>query len=329
MLLDEHWQGWKHEYRWSCPEGHVFNTRFGPQWLPICRICTPKTISRVQREIATFIEGLGIHITMNDRKVIAPYELDILVEDRKLAVEINGVYFHDDRAKQAGYHKLKADLAEKAGMRLLQVTDAEWIGRRALVEDRLRSVLGCLQHKLNARSCEVRALTHTQATQFCEQHHLHGAAQASIRYGLYHANELVSVMTLAKPRFRKDHDLELIRFVSKTGTSVRGAASKLLAYARREHVGSIISYCDRRYGDGNVYRHLGFTELDRTKPGYSWFHLNGSIISRIGAQKHRLAKLLPRFSNTLSERQNMHAHGYWCVEDAGNIVFSLSADTDC
>ncbi len=90
-------------------------------------------------------------------------------------------------------------------------------------------------------------------------------------------------MTLAKPRFRKDHDLELIRFVSKTGTSVRGAASKLLAYARRERVGSIISYCDRRYGDGNVYRHLGFTELDRTKPGYSWFHLNGSIISRIGA----------------------------------------------
>jgi very-short-patch-repair endonuclease len=62
---------------------------------------------------------------VNDRKAIAPKELDIFFEDKKIAVEINGIYFHNDVVKDKNYHVEKTVLCERAGIRLFHFWDFE------------------------------------------------------------------------------------------------------------------------------------------------------------------------------------------------------------
>lgn len=322
-LLDTKWQGFRHSYRWRCQKGHEYEKAIPDGMLPVCRTCHP-TSSGPQRELHSWLESLGEKVTANDRVIIKPYELDLVLPAHKLAIELNGVYFHDDRAKESGYHRMKADLAEKAGIQLVQVTDAEWVGSNELVKDRLLALLGRISAKVYARSCDLVDVETPEARAFCEVNHLQGWASASTRLGLKYRGELVALMTFTKPRFNKRHAHELVRFCTKVGLKVPGGASRLLKAARSRLADSIVSYADRRYSTGKLYRALGFTLEGTSPPNYWWVNLKGEVYPRYATQKHRLSKLLPKFDASLSERDNMHANGYWCIEDAGHLVFSIS-----
>ncbi len=52
--------------------------------------------SRAEEEIVTFLEEAdpGIKITLNDKKTIKPLELDIHLNDKKIAIEFNGMMWH-------------------------------------------------------------------------------------------------------------------------------------------------------------------------------------------------------------------------------------------
>lgn len=319
---DRAWVHHDHPYRWRCVSGHGFTASINDGRRPRCPTCYPRT-SQPQRDIQVLLEKGGFAVTANDRSIISPYELDIVLPEHRVAIEVNGVRFHGD-AKPAGYHRMKLDRCTAAGWRLVQVTDAEWLGKPLLVEDRLLSILGVRGRRLQARSCEVRHITAADARWFCEGNHLQGWSVAATCLGLFSGQELVGVATLGKPRFNRKADHELVRLCFKLGTSVVGGASKLLAAFRRQHQGSIISYCDLRYSTGEVYRKMGFTQTHATAPGYFYVNLKGDVLSRHQAQKHRLHKVLKRFDPLLSERDNLYANGYWRIEDAGHLVFVLS-----
>ena len=170
----------------------------------------------------------------------------------------------------------------------------------------------------------MRELDSKTANEFLEQNHLQGGDNSSIRYGLYHGDELVTVMTFGKPRFSKSYDWELIRFASKCGCNVVGGASKLLNHFRSSHSGSIVSYADRRHSDGHLYEKLGFVLEGVSKPNY-WYVRGGEKLSRYACQKHRLKDVLGEaFDPNLSEFENMSLNGWTRVHDCGNMVFVKS-----
>ena len=130
-------------------------------------------------------------------------------------------------------------------------------------------------------------------------------------------------MTFGKPRFNKNHDWELIRFASKLGIHVVGGASKLLAHFRKSHSGSVVSYADRRYSDGNLYEKLGFKKAGVSKPNY-WYVKKNSRLSRYACQKHKLQAVLgDGFDPNLSEEENMYMNGWTRYHDCGNLVYVL------
>ncbi|MBR4316253.1 MAG: hypothetical protein IKP65_04695 [Alphaproteobacteria bacterium] len=94
---------------------------------------------------------------------------------------------------------------------------------------------------------------------------MQGKDNSSIKLGLFHENELVSVMTFGKPRFNKNYQYELIRFASKLGYQIIGGASKLLTcFINQYHPESIISYADRRYSNGELYEAIGFELIGKS-----------------------------------------------------------------
>ena len=60
----------------------------------------------------------------NDRKTLFPKELDIYLQDYKIAIENNGMYWHsDDQYK----HINKLKLCTDNNIRLLQFWDYQWL----------------------------------------------------------------------------------------------------------------------------------------------------------------------------------------------------------
>lgn len=319
----QEWKGFTETYEWKCNAGHEFKQAIPNGTHPVCRTCSPTT-SKAHREIQHFIESLGFSTEENNRSIIKPYELDIVVKSKKIAVEINGVYFHNTDAVGPGYHKMKSDMAEESSYQLIHITDAEWIGKQELVKSRLKAILGVGQTVIYARNCETVALTSKDAKAFCEANHMQGSAPSSINFGLKYKDRVVAVMTFGKSRFAKDTDFELVRLAYLKDHAVVGGASKLLKAFRRQYPSSsLISYCDRRYSVGKVYHNLGFKRTGITPPNYVYVHLDGRTYSRYQAMKHKLPKLLKTFDPEKTEFENMRANGFWKIEDSGNIVYKM------
>lgn len=119
--------------------------------------------------------------------------------------------------------------------------------------------------------------------------------------------------------------LTYIAVYSLNPISVIGGASKLLVYFEKSFKpSSLISYANRRWSNGNLYRKLGFTYSHATKPSYYYFHTTdvSKVYSRVQFQKHKLKEKLKEFNPELSEKTNMFANGYRRIYDCGQLVFT-------
>jgi very-short-patch-repair endonuclease len=165
------------------------------------------------------------------------FELDEYIEEKKLAIELDGLYWHSDEAKPDPlYHLNKTEMCEKLGIRLIHIFDVEWILKNEIVKSRIMSLFGIYSRTIYARSCEVRVLhDKSESGKFQDENHIQGAVWSSIDIGLYYGDELVSLMTFGGCRLDKSHEWELLRFCSKLNTRVVGGAGKLLKYFEKKY----------------------------------------------------------------------------------------------
>lgn len=338
LFSEEEYEGMQGEhygkvYRWKCVKcGTEFdfsshNTGVHSELgtcFPTCPNCYKKgTVSFGELQLLDYIKSIYTgEVVENAHNVIRPYELDIYLPEKHLAIEFDGLYWHsEEKGKNRMYHANKTRMCEEHGIHLLHVFEDEWIDHEEIVKDRIRSVLGVGQNRIFARNCDVREIDSHMSNEFLDANHLQGGDNAPIRYGLFHNNELVSVMTFGKPRFSSSYDYEMIRFASRIGVNVVGGASKLLVYFKRNHSGTIVSYADRRYSNGSLYEKLGFTLDHVSSPNYWWFK-SKTKLGRYECQKHLLSKLLgDGFIQEQSESENMIRNGYRRIYDCGNIVY--------
>lgn len=266
-------------------------------------------------------------IELNTRSVISPLELDIYLPDLKLAIEYNGTYWHSELSgKDKKYHISKMQQCNDKGIRLIQVTDVEWITKRNIIESKIIQALKQTGTKIYARKCEIVEVSNAVAREFQDNTHVQGSCNARYNYGLQYEGEIVALMTFSKPRYHNKFQYEMIRYSTKLNTSVVGGASRLLKhFIRVISPISIISYCDLRYGTGNMYEQIGMTFAYSTPPNYKYFKRNSGscpeLYTRVAFQKHKLASKLEVFNPDLTEYQNMIANGYDRIWDCGNHVY--------
>ena len=290
-----------------------------------CPFCYPSNRSISEKDIAEYVSKF-VDIHINDRTILSGAlnpELDIYIPSKNIAIEYNGLFWHSENmGKDYKYHLDKTKLCEERGIRLIQIFEDEWLTKSSIVKNRIKNILGITPYRIYARKCKVKEIESSLSSKFLDKYHIQGNCNSSIRLGLFYKNRLVSLMTFGKPRFNKSYDWELLRFVTIGSFNVVGAAGKLLNYFRENHNGSIISYADRRWSQGNLYLNLGFREIESSAPAY--FYTKDHVrYSRVKFQKHKLKDILPIFDENLSEKQNMENNGYMRVWDCGNKVFVL------
>lgn len=289
--------------------------------------------SGAEKEIVVWIkDSLGIEdVIVNDRKIIYPKEIDIVVPGSGIAIEHNGIYWHSfgktETTEEKRMHIDKLEACREKGLMLLQINEDEWFSetKRGIWKSIIASKLGKV-FRIGARTCRLESVDTAEKTKFLNANHLQGAHASERNYGLYYQDDLVALMTFAKPRYSSKHQWEMIRFCSKTMLSVTGGAARLLrAFIQDQSPKSIITYADRRYSSGKMYEALGFQWSHDTEPNYSYFDpKTTSRSSRILYQKHKLADRIKHFDPKLSERENMFANGFRRMWDCGNRVFTMT-----
>lgn len=293
-----------------------------------CTTCLPYNKSKLENEVLDFCYRLNNNVESNDRKIIAPFELDIVVKEHNLAIEFDGLFFHSSHIvdnETPYYHLTKTQRCEEQGIQLFHIFENEWVdySKQAIWKSIISNRLG-KSERIYARKCDIRIVNNEDKRNYLIRNHLQGDCPSSVNLGLYYNDELVSLITFGKSRFNKKYDWELLRFCNTLNTSVVGGASKLLKHFRKYHTGSIISYADKRRSNGNLYKQLGFEHLHDSPPNYWYFRTSELVLhSRIKFQKHKLKDKLDYFNANLSESENMYNNGYRKIYDCGNQVWVL------
>jgi hypothetical protein len=256
--------------------------------------------------------------------IIKPHQLDIFIPSHNLAIEYNGLYWHSEEFLKNNYHLNKTIECEKQGIQLIHIFEDEWLHKQNIVKSRLLNILGLIKNKIYARKTEIKEISSIQAKNFLDNNHLQGFTNSTIRIGLFYDNELISVMLFNKPRLGigSSYDgYELTRFANKLNTSVIGGASKLLKhFINTYQPKEIISYADRRWSQGDLYKKLGFIETHINKPNY-WYVINKNRKHRFGFRKHSLKE--KGFDINKTEHEIMLERGIYRIYDCGTITYSL------
>lgn len=303
----------------------------GDRYALNCINCN-KRVNKAQNTIASFVQSLiGIDPEQNNRVLIKPLELDILINN-KFAIEYCGAIWHSSRfGKSSTYHQEKLDACTAKDIRLITMFDDEWKNKEDICKSRIRNLLGLTNNKIYARKCEIKKIPNEDALAFCLKNHIQGKGQTNKSYGLYYENNLVSVMTFSLPSAskagkKKDYDWELNRFCSLLDTVVIGGANKILAAFRKDYPKDrIITFCDLRWGNGKVYENMGFKFLYRTRPNYYYIgeSTNWERKHRFGFTKQKLINLFSETDITLTEKQIALKNGLFQMHDCGHLKFIL------
>ena len=297
-------------------------------YLPSCKCSYYQYYSVIEDEVYLFLKSIlddDIEIYRNRRDILDNrQEIDIFIPKHNLAIEINGVYWHSESlGKYRNYHLYKTEKCKQKGIHLIHILDYEWLFKKPILESIIRNKLGKNENKIYARKCEIKKIEDNKVVRkFLDENHIQGYTHSPINLGLYYNNELVSLMTFGKSRFKKNsNEYELIRFCNKLNYSIMGGSSKLLKHFEKhyqpdDHI--LMSFSDRRFFEGGMYEKLGFTMNKVLPPSYIYWKDN-IIKNRMSCQKHKLNKLLDKFDSNLTEYENMRNNGWRRVWDSGNI----------
>lgn len=306
-----------HEFYYNCWNGSHVSHCF------MCPVCYGG--SSEESQIAEYLDELGIDYITNDKKILNGLELDVFIPKHNLAIEYDGLYWHSETVgKDKNYHLNKTKKCEEQGIQLLHVFSYEWNLKREIVKSIIASKLGIYHNKYYGRKCVVREIDTKTKNQFLEKNHIQGADKSKCKLGLYHDNELVSVMTFGKRSLGKgDSKLELIRFCNKLNCTVIGGASKLFNFFLNNYEvdSDITTYCDRRYSIGGFYDKLGFTYSHSSQPSYYYFRNDLEMINRNRMMKHKMSKMLEKFNPNLTEVENARNNKYNRIWDCGTHVY--------
>ena len=307
-------------YEWEAPVYQLVNhgTR--------CPECSHNGKSGAEEELRNYvIKLLGADaVIANDRTVIPPHELDIYIPERNIAIEYNGLYWHNERrGKKRSYHRDKALSCKDAGVQLITVWEDEWQYRRDTVKSMIAHKLGVSPAgKVYARQTKVVELTAQQAREFCERYHIQGFVQGGLYAGLVDgAGDLVAVSVWRK----NGAHAYLERYC--TSQVVVGGMGKLLAYglswARLVGVVDIVTFADLSVSDGDLYEKLGFVKDKVLRPDYRYI-VNGRRVHKFNYRKKRF-KEDPNlvWQDGLSESELAILNGIDRVWDCGKIRYKL------
>lgn len=298
-----------------------------------CHICHPieQIMGSTKFEISfeAFLNEIKVKYYKNCRRIITPQEIDYYLPDYNIGFELDGLFWHCEEQKpDPEYHLKKTEKCMERGVRLIHIFEDEWLYKSDICKSIIKNILNMDKIRIGARKCEVREIDKKECKQFIEENHIQGFIGYKYGFGLFYERKLVSVMTFGKLRRNlgyKDEDgtYEILRLCSKEGISINGGASKMLkAFINTYNPKKIITYCDRRWSNGNVYEKIGLNFVRNTKPNY-FYVIKDTRKNRFAFRKNVLVE---RYGCPvdMTEKEFCHQNHWYRIYDCGAKLYEMT-----
>ena len=286
------------------------------------------TISKHENEIFDFIKQYCADVEQSNRSIIKPYEIDIYIPSLKIGIEYNGILWHSTKYKEdKNYHLNKLNLANAAGIKLIQIFEDEFENNKELVFKKIQHILGVgeFSMKVPGRKCKIREIENYVANEFLTKNHIQGYVLSTIHIGAFFNEKLVGVMSFKRERCGSDK-WELTRFASDNDCICQGVGGKLFTYFVKNYNPSYIkSFADRRWTideKNNIYIKLGFNFDGYLNPDYKYFNPIDGIKRqhKFGFRKQKLHRLY-NLPLSMTETEMTEKLGYTKIYDCGLIRY--------
>ena len=271
--------------------------------------------SSIENEVKSYIESFGYKVENNVVGLLDDKrEVDLYVKDKKLAIEINGLFYHSEKYKERNYHRNKKDDLNNKGIDLIQLTDYDWNNKKDIICSIISNRLGNSK-RIFARNTIVKKIAAKDAREFLNDNHIKGYISAKEYWGLFLNGVCVMMISIDL----KDEQIYISRSCSLLFHSIIGGFNKLLKHIIKTHkeCSSVFSYVDKDYFNGSSYSN--WNKLKDTDVGYFWTNGNDKI-SRYKCQNLSWLKC---YDKNLTEVENMHNSGYYRYWNSGNYRYIL------
>ena len=133
---------------------HLKSETYTPRLCHSCykSLSTSKYEDEIADYISTFYSG---ELIRNSRNIISPLELDLYYPEKKIAVEFNGDYWHNESRVTSDYHYNKFKKCFDSGIILVSIFEHEWISNKELIKDYLIDLFNGIDNKLSFVSNDV------------------------------------------------------------------------------------------------------------------------------------------------------------------------------
>ena len=268
-----------------------------------------KKPSDLKTRVTDLLDGAGINYILNYS--LGTFQYDFKIDN--ILIEINPYSTHSSKQIEKDYHLRKSKVAKENGYHCIHVWD--W--------DNIDAIINLLKRKeesIGARKCIVKEVSIKEAKLFLNKYHIQGYAKDDIRLGLYHKDELVSIMTFGKPRYNKNFEYELVRYCSSV--NITGGSSKLFKhFLNMYNPKSICSYCDLSKFKGETYSLLGFKLRSISNPAIHWYNGHRHITDNLLRQRGFDNLFNTSYGKGTSNRDLMLSHGFVEVYDCGQATY--------
>jgi len=224
------------------------------------RLAFPHGVSKEENEVSNMValEFPGTPVYRSDRMVLHGRELDIYLPTKKLAIEFDGLKFHNSESKDKFYHLRKTIGCEKAGIRLIHIFSDEWELKKPLVIDLIRRSMGKF-NTIDAGKCIIKPITRQEAKIFLDASDLRGdCPEATGHFGLFYNTDIVAVLSYKE---NKD-ETEILRYTERRLIRVDKGLEQLLTMIP----GPYIARIDRRIMGCLDFEEAGFKKIEATEP---------------------------------------------------------------
>lgn len=277
-----------------------------------------------EKELVAFVKSIYFdEIVENTKRIIPPKELDIYIPKMKLAIEYNGLYWHDENHVDKNYHLAKTNMCNKKGIDLIHVFEDDWLYKKEIVKSMIASRLGVYKEKIFARKCQIKEIEKNQAKIFFDENHLQGFTYGDLYLGLTFNDELIQCVCINKKGWH-DGNVELTRMVTKLNTQVVGGFSKLMKHiSDYVEYKSITSYVYKAWFNGKGYIESGFKIVKENNPSYSYV-VNGRRVHKSHFRKDKIKKMFERgelkfYDSNKTEHENMIENKIYRIYDCGTM----------
>jgi len=254
-------------------------------------------------------------VIRNTYDIIPPKELDIFIPQEKIAIELNGLYWHSNKWIKKYNHLDKLNNCLEKNIKLIQIFEDEWIFKKNIVKNNLRRILSKNKYiRLKYKNCKIIEIGNKKKSYFLEKFNIQGTDYSFVNIGVFYKNKLVAVMTFNYLNKLK-HQWKISRFSIDFNYIIPGIFENILGYFKKKYLWEeIIYYVDRRWDFLKSFNDECFDSCKITNPNF-WY------ISET-RMRYRFSVGIGKDFMNLNESDEIKKK-YLKIWDCGSLKFSI------